>query len=200
MDKPLSLAAVMGYSTNGGSLTGTFMSTLLEEAGSINAAAFSPDVTRISTSSDDCTIRVWNCSTGTTERVLNVPAERIHKVAISPCSRWICSSSSGNRTVQFHLWDFQISEPGVVVGEYSTWGSGALTCMAFSPDGCQLAMGWQARHYYHGRPPCRNYLEDRGDFWDIRFIHAGIFLGRSRSPWDLIRQSVYGGFRSTNSS
>ncbi|CCA72103.1 related to WD40-repeat protein (notchless protein) [Serendipita indica DSM 11827] len=103
---------------------------------SVSGIAFSPDGSKLASSSYDATIRLWDTDTG---RPLQEPIrgheDSIYTLAFSPDGSRIVSGSS-DRTIR--LWDAETGKPlGVPLRGHKHW----ISSVAFSPDGSQLVSG-----------------------------------------------------------
>jgi WD40 repeat protein/serine/threonine protein kinase len=111
----------------------------------VNSVAFSPDGKRLATLSRDNTVKVWDAQTGREIHTLKVLAAVNGCVAFSPDGRRLVSSSHtpplvaapSPHVLEAKVWDVQTG------GElFSLKGlSGAVTSVAFSPDGKRLITG-----------------------------------------------------------
>jgi len=105
--------------------------TLIGHHGSVLAAAFSPDGTRVITSSWDHTARVWNAATGAPVTAPLVHKDTVHAVAFSADgSRVVTASEDGTARV----WDARTGAP--VTGPLTH--DGVVCSAAFSPDGARV--------------------------------------------------------------
>ncbi|KAF8729839.1 hypothetical protein AX14_005937 [Amanita brunnescens Koide BX004] len=104
--------------------------------GSVNSVAFSPDGTKITSGSDDKTIRVWDVSTG----VKMLPPLQGHDT-------WICSvafSPNGSKIISvsddktIRVWD---ASTGVEMLPPLRGHDHSIRSVAFSPDGSKIISG-----------------------------------------------------------
>ncbi|MFZ6184028.1 WD40 repeat domain-containing serine/threonine-protein kinase [Nannocystis pusilla] len=95
----------------------------------ISRAAFSPTGDLLATTSDDCTLRVWDMSSGTS-RVFRGHTGDVWRAAFSPDGRRVASTSR-DHTVR--VWDLGGGEPQVLLGH-----TDGVRNVVFSPDGRRL--------------------------------------------------------------
>lgn len=100
----------------------------------IEAVALTPDESRIITASRDCSIKVWDTSTGERISTLVGHTHQVHQLAVSPDGRRLASSGE-DRTVR--LWDLAQATQIVVFRGHEV----PATSLRFSPDGKWLASG-----------------------------------------------------------
>jgi hypothetical protein len=100
--------------------------------GPVNGVAFSPDGSRLATTSEDGTVRVWDPATGHPTITLEGHTGGVWGVAFSPDGRQLATASEDG-TVR--LWDPATGHPTTTLKGHTggVWG------VAFSPDGRQLA-------------------------------------------------------------
>ena len=97
------------------------------------SVAFSPDGTRVVSSSIDKTLRVWDAATGQpVGQPLSGHTQSVYSVASSPDGRRIASGSS-DTTVR--LWD---ADTGAAIGDPLTGHTDAVESVAFDPDGTRI--------------------------------------------------------------
>ncbi len=115
--------------------TGLLQSTLTEQAGWVNAVAFSPDGTILVSGSGggDNTIRLWDAKTGRHIRSITEHGDTVTSVAFSPDSQ-ILASGSWDRTIR--LWD-----PRTGQEKKTLTRDVSVTAMVFSLDGMRLVSG-----------------------------------------------------------
>ena len=77
------------------------MATLAGHTGSVWAVAFSPDSTRVLTSSNEGTARLWDVATGKTVATLAGHTDRVTAVAFSPDGTRVLTGSDDNTA---RLW------------------------------------------------------------------------------------------------
>lgn len=93
---------------------------------------FSPDGLLIATASYDCTVRLWNTSTGRELQTLEGHLDWVNSVAFSPDGR-LLASASHDQTVR--LWNISTGRELRNLGEQPE----RVHTVAFSPDGTLLA-------------------------------------------------------------
>lgn len=102
---------------------------------SVNSIVFSPDGTRISSGSDDHTVRVWDAHTG---GLVGSPFEGhtdwVKSVAFSPEGERI---ASGSNDTTIRVWDVQ----GRLVAGPFKGHTGIVSSVAFSPNGQLVGSG-----------------------------------------------------------
>lgn len=122
--------------------------TLHGHTKAVTCVAFSPDNQQLATASDDTTIKLWDAQTGETLHTLQGHLDPVRFISFSPNSKKIASASVktfshrdplGLELIEedtaVRLWDTQTGELlNSLHGHTAT-----LTCLAFSPDGKQLA-------------------------------------------------------------
>lgn len=82
---------------------------------SVSRAVFSPDSRRLATTSDDCTMRIWDLSQKTSRTYFG-HTDEVWRVAWSPDMRQVASTSR-DKTVR--VWDLATGEAQVLVGHTS---------------------------------------------------------------------------------
>jgi dipeptidyl aminopeptidase/acylaminoacyl peptidase len=107
----------------------------LPHRGAIVGCAFSPDGKLVATAGADKTIRLWDLATGRESKRLEV-GDKVAHFAIAPDgSRIATAGPDKNGAVQ--MWDLAT---GKVVWKTAA-GQGAITSLAFTPDGGRVAVG-----------------------------------------------------------
>src|SRR5207248_2549664 len=96
----------------------------------VSGVAFSPDGSRLATSSSDGTGRIWSVATGETEVVLRAHQGRVHCVAWRPDGRGL---ATGGVDQTARLW----SPEGRLLKSIEGLG-GQVTSLSFSPDSRRL--------------------------------------------------------------
>jgi WD40 repeat protein len=104
-----------------------------------SAVAFSPDGTTLASGADDNSIRLWDWTTGSLLRRLQVPDRRISYLAFSPDGN-ILAEYGGTAPGQasdgaLRLWEVAT---GTAIHQFELQRH-AVPCVAFSPDGVLLA-------------------------------------------------------------
>ncbi len=102
--------------------------------GWVYSTAYSPNGTRIVSSSSDDTVRIWDAETGTLLNTLNGHANDVRSAAYSPDGKTIVS---GSRDKSIRLWN---ADDGALLNTL-TGHTGAVNSTAYSPDGKTLASG-----------------------------------------------------------
>ena len=104
----------------------------------IDSVAFSPDGQRIASGSRDCTIRVWDATTG---ELVAGPftghTGSIESIAFSPGGQHI---ASGSRDGTIRVWDAAAGE--IFAGPFTSHAS-KVHSVAYSPDGERIASALQ---------------------------------------------------------
>jgi WD40 repeat protein/tRNA A-37 threonylcarbamoyl transferase component Bud32 len=115
------------------STTGALTATCRGHTSKVLAVAFSPDGTRLVTTSSDGTVRQWDSATG---REVEPPYDRhsgeVAAAVYSPDGQWVASSGT-DRTVR--VWRATGRQDVSVLHGHT----GAVTWLAFAPDGRRLA-------------------------------------------------------------
>jgi WD40 repeat protein/serine/threonine protein kinase len=105
--------------------------TLAGHNGNVNAAAWSPDGTRVVTASDDDTARVWDASSGRLLFTLAGHTQPLWSASFSPDGSHIATASSDGTA---RLWD---ARTGQALATF-TGHTGEVHVAVFSPDGARL--------------------------------------------------------------
>jgi WD40 repeat protein len=98
---------------------------------SITSVSFSPDGTKILTSSDDTNARIWNAATGKPLKVL-VASNTLNDAAFSPSGAEVVTASEDGKAV---IWDAASGSPVLTLREP---GGAPMLSAAFSPDGAEV--------------------------------------------------------------
>jgi hypothetical protein len=80
--------------------------TLQGHTGKGRFVTFSPDDTKIASTSDDHTIRVWDLKTGTCSHIFSTPSKQPHRVIFRNNTELMCAFITG----QVYLWDLTKQE------------------------------------------------------------------------------------------
>lgn len=108
--------------------------TLTGHSGEVNAVAISPDGQKITSGSDDQSIKIWNLNTGQALRTLKGHSSWVYSVAISPDGQ---SLVSGSKDQTIKVWNLNTGE------ELRTFKAhtGYVNSVAISRDGQKIASG-----------------------------------------------------------
>jgi WD40 repeat protein/serine/threonine protein kinase len=101
---------------------------------SVNSVAYSPDGSRIVSSSNDFTIKVWDAATGQELLTLKAHDGPVYGVAYSPDGRRIVSGSYDNT---LKLWDAATGQETLTLKGHTD----IVQSVAFSPDGNRIVSG-----------------------------------------------------------
>ncbi|KAK4450281.1 hypothetical protein QBC34DRAFT_297268 [Podospora aff. communis PSN243] len=107
--------------------TGACQHTCVGHESGINSVAFSCDSLRVASGSDDKTIKIWDVSNGTCQKILS-HGNKVNAVVYSPDGRYLVSASD-DRTVK--VWD---ATTYACVRTFKGHGA-AVRSVALSPDG-----------------------------------------------------------------
>ena len=112
-----------------------FLEKSLDNVGSVNAIALSPDGQTLVSASFG-TIRIWNVRTGRLVRTLNPVHSRksVNTLAVSPDSSILASGGDDNNVI---LWDLKTGRRMRTIPAHK----GGINAIAFSSDGQNLASG-----------------------------------------------------------
>ncbi|KAJ7911293.1 WD40 repeat-like protein [Mycena leptocephala] len=103
-------------------------------ANSVTSVAFSPDGTRVVSSSQDKTVCIWDATTGAILGRMEGHTDSVTSVAFSPDGAHVVSGSS-DRTIR--IWDVTT---GAALGRMEGHTS-SVRSVAFSPDGTRIVSG-----------------------------------------------------------
>ncbi|KAJ6609487.1 hypothetical protein B0H10DRAFT_476635 [Mycena sp. CBHHK59/15] len=107
---------------------------VLGHASSVTTVVFSPDGSRIASSSGDRTVRIWSVATGQQERELVGHTDYVNTVAFSPDGSRIVSGSD-DKTVR--IWSVATGQQGRELVGHTNY----VNTVAFSPDGSRIVSG-----------------------------------------------------------
>ncbi|HTV28135.1 MAG TPA: TIR domain-containing protein [Xanthobacteraceae bacterium] len=114
---------------------------LIGHSGSVSAAVWSPDGTRIVTGSDDSTVRVWDGRSGAQLKVLQGQKSKIINAIWSPDGTRVAASSEGGMAL---VWN---AKTGVKLFELQGHG-----VVEWSPDGTRIVVGGRVYDASTGAP------------------------------------------------
>jgi WD40 repeat protein len=106
--------------------------TLKGHSGRVSSVVFSPDGSRVASSSWDLTVRVWDVQTAQCQHTLEGHSGRVSSVVFSPDGSRVASSSD-DQTVR--VWDVQTGQCQHTLKGHS----GTVSSVVFSPDGSLVA-------------------------------------------------------------
>jgi WD40 repeat protein/tRNA A-37 threonylcarbamoyl transferase component Bud32 len=123
-------------------LTGQETFTLKGRTGEVQSVAFSLDGRRLASATSDGRVKVWDVQTGEEALTLQGHTSAVNGVAFSPDGRRLASASSGDldskgRSIpgEVKVWDALTGQEERTLQGHT----GAVTSVAFSPDGRRLA-------------------------------------------------------------
>lgn len=117
--------------------TGELLRSLIGHSGSIDAITFSPDRQSLVSGGEDAQIRVWNVHSGQLTHTLTGHSSPITSFSFSLGGQKLVSGAA-----EVLIWDFSTGE---LVGKLDT---GAVSPVAFSPDGQTIASGYDDGNNY----------------------------------------------------
>jgi WD40 repeat protein len=156
-------------------------------SGWIRSICFSPDGEILVSSSDDCTVRLWDVQTGQCLKTLHGHTDIVRSISFNPKEAMIASGSD-DKTIR--LWDVNEGECLAVLEGHN----GRVRTVSFSPDGQLLASASSDRtirlwDFHQGK--CLKALQGhRSKIWSIAFHPAGQLLASGSSDrtiqlWDV---------------
>ncbi len=107
----------------------------------VNTVAWSPDGTKVATTSDDFTAQIWDAATGASLLTYRNHTDKVWDIAWSPDGKRILTAS---RDMTAQIWD---PTNGQLQTTFSGHEKGVLSA-AWSPDGTKIATGsvdWTAQ-------------------------------------------------------
>lgn len=147
----------------------------------VTTVAFSPDLSRLVSSSYDKTIRVWDPADGRCLQTLEGHNDRVTTVAFSPDSR-LLASGSFDRTIK--VWDPTTGRCLQTLEGHSH----LVTAVAFLPDSRRLASGsfdWTIKVWDPADGRCLQTLKAGSPVKDISFDSTGACLYTDFGAFDL---------------
>jgi eukaryotic-like serine/threonine-protein kinase len=112
--------------------SGELVRTIITPGGGVNDVAFDPSGLRLAAGLQDMTVRLWDPRTGESLLTLNGHTAPVMSVAFSRDGRKLGSAAGALRRGEGRIWDAQ-------TGKLSHTLRGANGCIAFSPDGFEIA-------------------------------------------------------------
>jgi WD40 repeat protein len=113
---------------------GRVAAVLTGHAKRIAGLAFSPDGRLLATASFDCTVRIWDCSTGQERGCQWQHRKSVYAVAFSPDGKTLASGGEDGKVI---LWNVAQGEQLMALDDRGS----EVGALAFSPDGKILAAG-----------------------------------------------------------
>jgi WD40 repeat protein len=107
--------------------------------------AFSPDGNLLVSGGQDKAIRLWKSADGSFLKELSGPTAPVTSLAISPDGRLLASGSTGDKRTDnaVLLWDLSDPLRTRLIATLTTPTITGVYSLAFSPDGQQLAVGYE---------------------------------------------------------
>ncbi|MBD2310313.1 WD40 repeat domain-containing protein [Desertifilum sp. FACHB-1129] len=116
---------------------GELLQVFLSHSGSVEALAFSPDRQTLVSGAEDTQIRVWNLQSGTVMRTLSGHSSPVTSLSFSLGGQTLVSGAT-----EVLIWAF---DSGELLGKLDR---GAVSPVAFSPDGHTVASGYDDGNNY----------------------------------------------------
>ncbi|MGW0073840.1 NB-ARC domain-containing protein [Streptomyces cellulosae] len=110
----------------------SLLRTLVGHTKPVTEVAVSPTGTWLASTSGDCTIRLWDATTGSQTLVITGHSDSVTSVAISPDGTWLVTASLDGTA---RIWD---AREGVELARLESEGQ-PVTALAISHDGTWLA-------------------------------------------------------------
>ena len=122
---------INGWATIWDAVTGEEVLRLPDQNAYVRSASFSPDATRIVTTSDDQAVRIWDASNGKLLQEYSNQTGKIGNAAFSPDGRQMATALGTSQVV---VWDPSTGRTLIPLAGHSN----SVYAVAFSPDGMRL--------------------------------------------------------------